>query len=120
MTCLSSAFAAVKVASIPTVPFNGSDYVGEIVAAEYQTNSNESRILIMTTGDNKNQRNQFASLTLSIDANDLPLGNTLAGSVGKKIAVIFSNGNYEIADVTIITDKYYYGDNKRSELMRLK
>lgn len=111
LACLSNAFAAVSVAAVPPVPFNGSDYVGKIDAASYQTTMNDGQkeILVMTSKDDKNQDNQLSGLTLKINADDLPFGLTLASAIGKKVAVSFSNGNYDIASVTIITDKYYYG-----------
>lgn len=106
----TTTFAAVKVAAMPTVPFNGSDYVGVIQAASFNTTIDGSPkvIRIMTSVDEKSG-GQIKGLTLDINNEDLPLGFTLANSVGKKVSVTFSNAAYDIAYVNIVTDEYYYG-----------
>lgn len=107
----TTTFADVKVAAMPTVPFNGSDYVGVIQAASFNNTKIDGSpkvIRIMTSVDEKSG-GQIKGLTLDINNDDLPLGFTLANSVGKKVSVTFSNAAYDIAYVNIVTDEYYYG-----------
>lgn len=108
LASISSVFASIKVGALPEQPWiSGAAYVGDIVAAELD-NDKPQEILIVTGVDNKNNETRLEGLSIRINGKDFPFGLTLANSVGKKIAVIFSNSNYDISHIMIITDDYWY------------
>lgn len=108
LASISSAFASIKVGALPEQPWiSGKAYVGDIVAAALD-NVKPQEILIVTGVDNKNNETRLEGLSIRIDGKDFPFGLTLANSVGKKIAVIFDNSKYDISQIMIITDDYWY------------
>ncbi len=115
LVCANSVFASIQPGALPTVPFNGSDYVGTIDAVAYhaaQPGGNHAEILVMTSADKKHTANQFPGFTIKIDGDDLGLGYALASSIGEKIAVTFDDANYHIGSISVVSDKYYYDDKK--------
>lgn len=107
-----SAFADIKASAGSDFPFNNKDYVGEIVAAEVmQASGNKQEVLLVTEADQKSNESNVKSLSLTLNKDDYALGLMLANSMGKKIAVTFKDGNYDASSITIITDKYWNGDN---------
>ncbi len=106
----TGAFATIEPASTPQAAYNGKDYVGKIVAASYNSDdANGQEILLMTKVDKMNESNVTGGFTIRITDKDIPFGLTLAGAIGKKIAVSFKNSNYEISSVDLITDEYWNG-----------
>lgn len=108
---VSTALAEIQVATFPSQPYNGHDYVGTIVAAAYSPMlpTDQNDLLIITTRDDKMDRSDLKGLSLRISGKDLPFGLTLANSVGKKVAVLFTNANFNIGYVAIVTDTYWNG-----------
>jgi len=105
----TGAFATIEPAATEQSPYNGKDYVGQIVAASYSNDANGKEILLMTKVDKMNESNVTGGFTIRVTDKDIPFGLTLAGAVGKKIAVSFKNSNYEISSVDLITDEYWNG-----------
>lgn len=105
---ISNAFASIQVAAQPNHPYDGHDYVGDIIAASLRTDDSQE-VLIVTSGASNKNESSLENLTIKINGKDFPFGLTLAGLVGKQIQVIFNNtnSNYDIKFVTVITDDYY-------------
>lgn len=111
------AVAAIKVATLPNVPYKGQDYVGKVVAAiydvEHADQSEAASILVVTASDDENNQSKLPGLTIKIDGKDLPFGYNLINAVGKKVAVSFSNTQYDIRSISVITDQYWKGDTNK-------
>jgi hypothetical protein len=69
--------------------------------------------MIITAGDNKDNESGIEGVSIIFDENDYALGLTLAGSVGKKVAMTFDETGSDITYLTIITDEYWNGSKKR-------
>lgn len=104
----SNAFALIQVAAQPKQPYDGHDYIGDIIAAALPNDSGQE-ILIVTSSASKKNESSLENLTIKINGKDFPFGLTLASLVGKQVQIIFNNtnSNYDIKYVTIITDDYY-------------
>jgi hypothetical protein len=115
IACASTSYADVKVGGTPQQGYNGEDYVGEIVASTYEVRKDNQpqSIVIMTVADKDLNASNLPALTLVITDKDLPLGLSLADAVGKKLAIAFSNANYEISYVSVVTPKYWNGSKKK-------
>lgn len=113
-------FANISLGGVPPFPYvPGKDYVGVINAVEYiRTNDGKKQLLIMSQSDDANNDTALPSLAVYFDGDDMPFGLTLAGSIGQKIAVGFSDANYTVGFFEIITDGYWNGTSKVARIKK--
>lgn len=106
--------ADVTFGAKPTVASNGEDFVGDIIAASYdvfQPNDvqpMQRSITIILKADKLNASTLKGATLEFTGGADLALGQILAGSIGKKVAVSFDE-NFNISRVSVITDEYWTG-----------